>query len=121
MLQQLFNTYFKKSQQLVTVRHSQNSLFHYMKNHILNSLLLILSLMGKFQSESFILITYFSTIDPLTSCFLSCRPFVVNATFSTGLVVSSVSWHGKLIVGVQITDYFNCWVQKFILLLGLAC
>ena len=24
-------------------------------------------------------------------CFLSCRPFVVNATFSTGLVVPSVS------------------------------
>ena len=27
-------------------------------------------------------------------CFLSCRPFVVNATFSTGLVVSSVSCAG---------------------------
>ena len=25
-------------------------------------------------------------------CFLSCRTFVVNATFSTGLVVSSVSF-----------------------------
>ena len=29
-------------------------------------------------------------------CFLSCTPFVVNATFSTGLVVSSVSWLGQL-------------------------
>ena len=38
----------------------------------------------------FILITYFSIVVPLTSCiFLSCRPFVVNATFSTGLVVDS--------------------------------
>ena len=37
-----------------------------------------------------ILITYFSTVVPLTS-FLSCRPFVVNETFSTGLVVSSVN------------------------------
>ena len=43
-------------------------------------------------------------------CFLSYRPFVVNTTFSTGLVDSSVSWLGQLTVGVQITDYFNCWV-----------
>ena len=28
-------------------------------------------------------------------CFLSCRPFVVSATFSTGLVVPSVSWVGS--------------------------
>ena len=40
--------------------------------------------------ELFIFITYFSTVVPLTS-FLSCIPFVVNATFSTDLVVSSVS------------------------------
>ena len=32
--------------------------------------------------------------------FLSYRPFVVNATFSIGLVVSSVSWLGHLAVGV---------------------
>ena len=38
---------------------------------------------------------------PLTSCFISCRPFVVNATFSTGLVVYSVSWLGQLSVGVK--------------------
>ena len=31
----------------------------------------------------------FSTVVPITSCIFSCRPFVVNATFSTGLVVSS--------------------------------
>ena len=29
-------------------------------------------------------------------CFLSCWPFVVDATFSTGLVVSSVSWLAQL-------------------------
>ena len=33
-------------------------------------------------------------------CCLSCRPFVVNATFWTDLVVSSVSWLGQLTVGV---------------------
>jgi hypothetical protein len=33
-------------------------------------------------------------------CFLSCRYFVVNAAFSTGLVVSSVSWLVQLTVGV---------------------
>jgi hypothetical protein len=47
-------------------------------------------------------------------CFISCRPFVVNATFSTGLVDSSVFWLGQLTLGVSITDYFNCWVSKFI-------
>ena len=54
------------------------------------------SLMGIFQLELFIFITYFFTVVPLTSCFLSCRPSVVNATFSTGLVVSSFSWLGQL-------------------------
>ena len=53
------------------------------------------ALMERFQLELFIFITYFSTVVPLTNCFfLSCRPFVVNATFSTGLVgveVTSVS------------------------------
>ena len=45
------------------------------------------ALMGKFQLELFIFITYFSTVFPFNKlCFLSCRPFVVNATFLTGLV-----------------------------------
>jgi hypothetical protein len=66
--------------------------------------------MARFQLQLFIFITYFSTVVPFNSCFLSSRPLVVNATFSTGLVgveVSSVSWLGQLTVGVQITDYFN--------------
>ena len=49
-------------------------------------------------------------------CFLYCRPFIINATFSTGLVVSSVSWLGQLkfkslrisIVGFQ--NFFCCLV-----------
>ena len=44
--------------------------------------------------------TYFSIVVPSDiSVFLSCRPFVVNTTFSTGLVgaeVYSVSWLGQL-------------------------
>ena len=32
--------------------------------------------------------------------FFSCRPFVINATFSTGLVVSSASWFRQLTIGV---------------------
>ena len=32
------------------------------------------------------------------SCFLSCKPFIVNATFLTGLVVFSVSWFVQLTV-----------------------
>ena len=36
--------------------------------------------------------------------FLSCKPFVVNTTFSTGVVgvkVTSVSWLGQLAVAVE--------------------
>ena len=46
----------------------------------------------------------FSTVLPPNSrLFLSCRPFAVITTFSTGLVdveVNSVSWLGQLTVGV---------------------
>ena len=46
----------------------------------------------------------FSTVLPSNSrLFLSCRPFVVITTLSTGLVdvkVTSVSWLGQLTVGV---------------------
>ena len=38
-----------------------------------------------------------------------------------GVEVSSVSWLGQLTFGVQITDYFNYWVSKFLLLLCLSC
>ena len=51
--------------------------------------------------------------------FLSCRPFDINATFSTGLVVSSVSWLWQLTVGVN-HWYFNCWVLNFFCCLGWA-
>ena len=54
--------------------------------------------MRRFQLE-IIYFTYFSTVVPSNKCvFLSCRSFVVNTTFSTGLVgveVSSVSWLGQ--------------------------
>ena len=52
--------------------------------------------MERFQLELIYYFTYFSTIVLPNSCvFLSCKSFVVNTTFSTGLVgveVSSVSW-----------------------------
>ena len=74
--------------------------------------------MGRFQLELIYYITYFSTVIPSKSCLLlSCSPFVLNTTFSTGLVgveVSSVSWS-------LITDYCNCWFSKFWLLLCLVC
>ena len=60
--------------------------------------------MGRFQLELIYYFVYFSTVVPSNMCmFLSCRPFVVNTTFSTGLVgvvVTSVSWLGQLTVGV---------------------
>ena len=43
---------------------------------------------------------FFHRRPTLRLCFLFCKPFVVNATFSTGLIVSSVSWLGQLTVGV---------------------
>ena len=70
-----------------------------------------------------IILPIFPPSSHTTVVFLSCRPFVVNMTFSTGLVgveVSSVSWLGQLTVGVQITDYCNCWFSKFLLLPGLG-
>ena len=46
----------------------------------------------------------FSTVVPSNICmFLSCTPFVVITTLSTGLVgveITSVSWLGQLTVGV---------------------
>ena len=64
-------------------------------------------------SSSFILVRiiyfyylFFFTVVPLTSCLLSCRPFVINATFSTGLV-SSVSWLR------QLTSSNHWWGEKF--------
>ena len=58
--------------------------------------------MGRFQLELIYYFTYFSTVVPSNSfVFLSCRPFVVNTIFLTGLVgveVSSVSWLGQLTV-----------------------
>ena len=46
----------------------------------------------------------FSTVVPASIfMFMSCRPFVVITTLSTGLVdveVTSVSWLGQLTVGV---------------------
>ena len=61
--------------------------------------------MGRFLLELIYYFTYFSTFVPSNICvFLSCRPFVLNTTFSTGLVgveVTSVSWLGQLTVGVQ--------------------
>ena len=52
---------------------------------------------------SVIVLPLIFTVVPSNICmFLYCRPFVVNTTFSTGLVgieVTSVSWLGQLTVG----------------------
>ena len=53
----------------------------------------------------------FSTVVPSSIfMFLSCRPFVVITTLSTGLVgveVPSVSWLGQLTVGVYISTFLD--------------
>ena len=55
--------------------------------------------MARFQLE-FIVLPLFSTVVPSNICmFMSCRPFVVITTLSTGLVgveINSVSWLGQL-------------------------
>ena len=58
------------------------------------------ALMGRFQFELYIFYLFFHRRPTDKLYFLSCRPFVVNTTFSTGLVVSSVSWLRQLTVGV---------------------
>ena len=63
------------------------------------------ALMERFQLELFVIIAYFPIVVTFNSCFLSCRPFVVNATFSKDLVVSSVSWLGQLTVALMTKAY----------------
>jgi hypothetical protein len=48
------------------------------------------ALMGRFQLELFYL--FFHRRPTHKLCFVSCTPFIVDETFSTYLVVSSVSW-----------------------------
>ena len=71
---------------------------------------------GRFQLELIYYFIYFSALVPYNICVLfSCRPFVVNTTFSTGLVgveVTSVSWLG------QLTELL--WVLKLLLSPGLG-
>ena len=60
--------------------------------------------MGRFQQELIYYSTYFSALVPSNVVSLSCRPFVVNTTFSTDLVgveVSSVSWLGQLKIHLE--------------------
>ena len=58
----------------------------------------VLSSDGKISVQNIFYYLFFHRRPTHKLCFLSCRPFVVNATFSTGLVVSSVSWLGQLTV-----------------------
>ena len=52
-----------------------------------------LDLLNLVLSIRIILITCSSTVVPTHKLyFLSCTPFVLNATFSTGLVVPTISW-----------------------------
>ena len=60
--------------------------------------------------------------------FLCCPAWAVNYWSSNhwflwllGVKISCVAWPGLLIVGVQITDSFNCWVSKFLVLPDLSC
>ena len=55
-------------------------------SYVRDDQILIVQKHEEIESVRIILITYYSTIVPHTSCVFSCWPFVVNATFSTGLV-----------------------------------
>ena len=56
--------------------------------------------MGIFQLELIYYFTYFFIVPSNICVFLSCRPFVVNTTFSTGLVGVEVT---RLVENVVIT------------------
>ena len=73
-----------------------NELFKYQVwTNILLLNIMFRALMGRFQLLLFYLFLHRRPTRKL--CFF-CRPFVVTATFSTGLVVSSVSWLVQLTV-----------------------
>ena len=98
------------------------------------------ALIRRFQLE--LLIIYFSTFVPLTintlkdieilkaasskylvnvviAGHLSCRRFVVNTTFSTGLVgveVTSVSWLGQLTVKSDLRDFLKPIAYLFLII-----
>ena len=58
------------------------------------------ALMRRFQLELMYCYLFFTVVPSNTFVFLSYRPFVVNTTFSTGIVgveVSSVSWHENVL------------------------
>ena len=61
--------------------------------------------------------TYFSTVFPSNSCvYLSCRPFVINTAFTTGLVcveVSSVLWLRQLFILTIFPPSFHSTVVYF--------
>ena len=76
-----FSGIFRKIQRMLKKKHR--------KKHKLNSTRII-----------YFYYLFFRRCPTHKLCFLSCRPFIVNVTFSTGLVVSSVSWLGQLTVGV---------------------
>ena len=63
--------------------------------------------MGRFQLELIYYFTYVSTVAPSNGCVsLYCSPFVVNTTFSTGLVgveVSSISTPRRHVENVLLT------------------
>ena len=93
---------FNRNNTLADFELCQNNIFKYN----------VFAPMGRFQLE--LIYLYFPPSFHLTVFFLSCRPFVVNTTFSTGLVgveVTSVSWLGQL-TEFKITDYCNYWFLK---------
>ena len=51
---------------------------------------------------------FFNVVPSNTYVFLSCRPFVVNTTFSTSLEVFSVSWLWQLIIVIVGFQNFVC-------------
>ena len=82
------NTQSAEREVMCTIFLFQLSDFH--NQYFLN--IMFYALMGRFQLELIYYFTYFSTVVPSNSCvFLSCRPFEVNMTFSTGLVDVQVS------------------------------
>jgi len=81
-------------QHMYTSIHFFVSMTNFFKYHVFAT-------MGRFQLE--LIYLYFPPSFIKQLLFLSCRPFVVITTLSTGLVgveVTSVSWLGQLTVGV---------------------
>ena len=88
----------------VNYQHANITVKHVFNHPILLLNILFNAPMGRFQLELIYCLPLFSTVVPSNICmFLSCRPFVVNTTFSTGRQTEVTSTPTRPVENVVLT------------------